>query len=158
MDLVWLCENCDFLCRVASHEAFLGALGLLERVASDGGAGLFFHFQLISIAEVCHSSVKLTLRQEQLVRVLIQHKHDSEDRQFTKVNLPSWPRTSSPLSFRNSVLQLSVWVYIDNVAAWMKQGKLLKIGLSKGSDTKKRKKNPWKGSHSKKIWSLPKYY
>jgi hypothetical protein len=46
------CENCNFLCRIASHEAFLCAFRLLKREASDGGAGLFFHLQLISIAEI----------------------------------------------------------------------------------------------------------
>lgn len=64
MDLVWFCENCDFLCRVASHEAFLGALRLIERVASYGGAGFFFDLQLISIAEFYDNSVQLTCDRE----------------------------------------------------------------------------------------------
>lgn len=53
-DLVRLSENRNLLCWVASHEAFLSALWLLKRVAPDGGAGLFFHLQFISIAEVEH--------------------------------------------------------------------------------------------------------
>jgi hypothetical protein len=75
---------------------------------------------------------QINMCQKQLVcAILVQYKHENDDRKFTKVNLPSWPRTSSPLSFRNSFLQLSIWAYVNNVTARMKQGKLLETGACK---------------------------